>query len=389
MALYFTHVSFLADIEGQLPAVLNSDNRMLIFYGKDDSKLPEVVLDFISDGKIRIKKLPAPLEQSAALIAYELGKLRAAGEGEYVLWGSYPFPEIFKQLLQYDHTISGGVYVKPITSGRIQKEQLKENVKQSRARKKNSNQDDPVKKKISESITSEAKKTIPKKKGETGKEAANQKGINPSLSHKDAKRVEISASMDDIFTQLESDNTYEENTSVGELDKSFSEVKKDSTQKHTVKEKDELSKKIVKQKEVMTKDSSKEYSKKDEEYSIHPTGELSRENYAAVSKEVSCVTNSKEEISETAKIPPKEDIFNEVRRQFNQLVNDICMEPVSEEHATSIMMAVFDSMDASEERTAVSIYKRKLEEYLPPKQAKYFFTKTNNEYGKLCSFCKT
>lgn len=125
MTLYISHSAFLPFIELELAKVLGSGGKLLLFY---DGQLPCTVIDYVSEEKIRIKKIQAPLEQIPILIAYELGKLLSSDkEMQVILWGGFPFPETLQQMILYDKSICSSVSVKEICEKKPAKKKVRDN----------------------------------------------------------------------------------------------------------------------------------------------------------------------------------------------------------------------------------------------------------------------
>lgn len=102
MHILISDVSYFDRIKERLPAEFAKGNRLLLFFN-NDQPLPNEVFEYISRGKVRIKKLPGPLEECLLLVMYELGKMRAtAPDDRYTLWGDEILTGLMKFFVQYD-----------------------------------------------------------------------------------------------------------------------------------------------------------------------------------------------------------------------------------------------------------------------------------------------
>lgn len=102
MHILISDVSYFDRIKERLPAEFAKGNRLLLFFN-NNQPLPNEVFEYISRGKVRIKKLPGPLEECLLLVMYELGKMRAtAPDDRYTLWGDEVLTGLMKFFVQYD-----------------------------------------------------------------------------------------------------------------------------------------------------------------------------------------------------------------------------------------------------------------------------------------------
>lgn len=108
MALYITASSDIEKIAKEIRPVLEKEgNQMKLYYAKNGPPFPDIILDYISDERIKIKRLPLPAVDCCLLLAYDIGKFHALQpDTEVVLWGEPKlFEQIYKLLIQYDQTI--------------------------------------------------------------------------------------------------------------------------------------------------------------------------------------------------------------------------------------------------------------------------------------------
>lgn len=88
---------------------------MLLYYTEDGPPISNSILEYISDGRIKVKKLPYALEKSYPLLLYDIGiRHEQEPDTEFVLWGRVFVEGVYKLLFSYDMKIRGKLKFKKI-----------------------------------------------------------------------------------------------------------------------------------------------------------------------------------------------------------------------------------------------------------------------------------
>ena len=78
--------------------------------------------------------------------------------------------------------------------------------------------------------------------------------------------------------------------------------------------------------------------------------------------------------------------YKKVSRTFQELLSEVCQEPVSEANAHGVMMSLVESMNCSNKEMMKEVYMKKLYEYFPGQKAKYFWAKTGTRFETLADY---
>lgn len=148
MHILISDVSYFDKIKERLPAEFAKGNRLFLFFN-DAQPLPNEVFEYISRGKVQIKKLPGPLEECLLLVMYELGKLRAASpDDRYTLWGDEILTGLMTCLVKYDEEESIRFSIDKFALSESQKKEKRGLQKEDVQKKKKNNQQGTAKRQL-------------------------------------------------------------------------------------------------------------------------------------------------------------------------------------------------------------------------------------------------
>ena len=338
MDLYITHIQFLPIIGGkEIEKILEQGNRMLLFYSDQEHGMPTQILDYISEGKIMIKKLPDTLKNCVPMLAFEIGKAVQEESERVILFGAYPVPELYRMLISYDKKLVSKLFSK-VAHGEADKNE-NEAAKKHRPPKK------PEKKETPKAMPKQAKDPFASDifgnlfdSIDTGGEPAPHEGkAKPEDGQEGAKASKETASLQ---------NAAEEPAPRRKAAEENSPAKKEEA-------------------EPQKKSSSTGEIKKAET-------DRPKQQHSAPSEKV-----KKEAAAEN---------YKKVSRTFQELLSEVCQEPVTESNAHGVMMSLVESMNCSNKQMMKEVYQKKLYEYFPGQKAKYFWAKTGLHFETLADY---
>ena len=156
MHILVSDVSYFDKIKERLPAEFAKGNRLFLFFN-NTQPLPNEVFEYISRGKVQIKKLPGPLEECLLLVMYELGKLRASSpEDRYTLWGDEILTGLMTCLVKYDEEESIRFSIDKFELSESQKKEKRGLQKEDVQKKKKDNQQGTAKKQLPQNSKGES-----------------------------------------------------------------------------------------------------------------------------------------------------------------------------------------------------------------------------------------
>lgn len=341
MDLYITHISFLPSMgEKEIEKTLEQGNRMLLFYSSQEHGMPTQILDYISEGKVAIKKLPDKLQNTVPLLAFEIGKAISDGNDRVILYGAYPMPELYRMLLSYDRKLVSKLFSKATYT----------EPKAPYADPNDKNEKEPVKKHKAPKKTDikDRAKTPPRQK-----EGSSPVDIFGSLFE----------SVDANGVKEKHGNTVKQDDSTGQ-EQSYPDKQKDAA---PAQPNDKAYRESNKRDPKVKADNSAAPG-----HGIGKIGKMSKPpcpNPPEVVKKEVAVEN-----------------YKKVSRTFQELLSEVCQEPVSEANAHGVMMSLVESMNCSNKEMMKEVYMKKLYEYFPGQKAKYFWAKTGTRFETLADY---
>lgn len=139
MVLYISYYNDVQKCVREFPGILEkAGQQMILYYTEDGPSISNSILEYISDGRIKVKKLPCALEESYPLLLYDIGiKHEQEPDTEIILWGKTFVEGVYKLLFSYDMKIREKVRFKKI----VDFAKKAEGQKKAEGRKKNTEQE--------------------------------------------------------------------------------------------------------------------------------------------------------------------------------------------------------------------------------------------------------
>ncbi|HJB27197.1 MAG TPA: hypothetical protein IAA06_00155 [Candidatus Blautia faecavium] len=468
MDLYITHIAYLHVLDkGTLESIMGHGHQILLFYGADTALVPDI-LDHVSAGRIRIKRMPFALERSIPIIAFEIGRI-VGGDSRIILWGDNRMQEVYTLLIKYDSHLVGKVFFKrtavPVTlmsaqapdTQNIRNEGKKEagkktveaGIKGKAEERKNMDKTDGRKKanagkdtnskpgkkegkrneviKTGEESQNQGKKAVkkknagpPKKENAEGRPALKQ--LKKEREEKDRagqEAMESFAAFDDILDEAiprdgffgsdgfinfeatrkrldvlagEIVDDHLEDIGLGTWAGAAGNAGSDPRSKQDQNIRDDIQKTETEEKKIQEEKKVPE-EKKDPEEKKSPAAKQAAASKQE-KKEGNAGRNPDEKQSKPGAQAPKknkkqhEENYKKLDITFNDVLNEICQEPVNETHSRAVMMSILKTTECTSTEAAREIYKDNLYKFLPEKKAKFFWAHTETRFEELVAYFK-
>lgn len=336
MVLYITSSTEIDEIAKEISHVLSKEeSRMLIYYTKNGPPLPDIILDYISREQVKIKRLPLPIENCDAILAYEIGAVHALEpDTQFILWGNKSFEKIYGLLMQYDNSLMKKV-----------------------------------------SMQSFNRKNAPSA-GQENTRSTEGKGKEPRTSRRETFQQQLDKTRSQKNNKKESKKnstkSNPEESSNNKNPKESSTEKADEnpfSKRHTVS--GEESRHIL------------------DEYHDEKTGKTQVRKNSVPSKADPDSDDPSKETKEREQSTMAVNTINvdKMLSEFKTMLTDVLGEVPTENQTYNVMMCVLECKDIVDKEMLLNIYKEKLVEYFASeRKAKYYWEKTKNKLDSLLSF---
>lgn len=349
MALYIVCSSDISAISKEINEVLVKDeNRMLIYYTRNGPAFPDIVLDYISDESIKIKRLPAPVDKCETILAYEIGRLHAEeSKTEFILWGRDIFRRIYNQLIEFDSNIRTKISFNEITGVRDRTEH-------------------PI-----ASAHENVSKDSAVKNGKAVFEEQNRKRKEKLKSQQENDNQQASRNQD---AEKKQQNRKKAETSQEKLDKEIKpKTKKSNLSKPDLPEDNASGRKN--ESVIMDQLTGNSNSK--------PADKAAKNEETEVKNDLEGI---KEKEKTTMAISDK--VSDKDLSDFQELLKKISGgETPTENQTCNVMLAVMDCKEVTDKKLVQDIYKDKLKLYFASKRrSDYFYKYTKEHLNELMEF---
>lgn len=393
---------------------------MVLMLG-DEAMVWSWLLDYTSSGKLQVKRVPCKVEECFPIIMYEVGKFLSSSDGKknirIVLLGDEKLKSTFQVITKYEPAIAPRVFFKNIerffsdsspsspASGRKKGKNNKNN------RQKNEVQDNIDMWQMAQAVNFDP--------DSDGNERHRKDTFKPQDMHDDEEDITENndiknSELKDFISNLGKGNDFTINDSLGiripkNIDVHIEEESKkaDSSKAHendtpskAQKNNAGTEKHSETQKENAAGEQKGETGQSDEKSSArqiqenHEKKDEKRGESVGTEESVShealkgrSGNNTKKSGTEIKKNSSKN--YQKLDITFHDILNNICQEPVSKLHSQAVLMSILSIQNCENIESAKEIYKKKLNEFLPPKQAKFFWAHTETRFKELMDYFKS
>lgn len=405
---------------------------MVLMLG-DEAMVWSWLLDYTSSGKLQVKRVPCKVEECFPIIMYEVGKFLSSSDGKknirIVLLGDEKLKSTFQVITKYEPAIAPRVFFKNIerffsgsspsspASGRKKGKNNKNN------RQKNEVQDNIDMWQMAQAVNFDP--------DSDGNERHRKDTFKPQDMHDDEEDITENndiknSELKDFISNLGKGNDFTINDSLGiripkNIDVHIEEESKkadfskegssaglskehknddppkaqeinEETEKYSETQKENVSEEQRRNQQSAENSSAQNTRKLQENY--YKKEEKCRKSIGKTEHTVSCdVTKGKTpNISKKSTTEIKKDSSKNYQKldiTFHDILNNICQEPVSKLHSQAVLMSILSIQNCENIESAKEIYKKKLNEFLPPKQAKFFWAHTETRFKELMDYFKS
>lgn len=420
MTVYIMDSLYFESVAKMIPAEFAKGSKMILFYEKGRN-LPDCVFEYISKGWITLKLLPAKMQDCIPIVTFELGIQHSLHpENKFILWGDAALTGVFKFFLVYDDNATAYLGIRNILKDQTEVQEKFPVEKKERENGESAK----IENKTSSNKAHMAKNSEKNKPPAPDKENRNnKKRQSKASSEKHPVKVKTSsphpttdeakkAAASEIYDAFFDFNMDDEDTAVlvsPSVPKTEKKNINKNKQENKTAENPPRKTPQAKQPTFPTDNHPVEDNQKEKENNIsdkvEQTGRFSKNSSEdkkaikrtdiASNKEVSfeskADTHKKEpDSTETAIAPRTQSNENTVKINNNisagadletalgDFLQEECFKnfSVSADEMRAVIMSLIISVDASNIKSGMHLYKEQLEQFLPETKARVLYDKT-------------
>lgn len=322
MTVYIMDSLYFESVAKMIPAEFAKGSKMILFYEKGRN-LPDCVFEYISKGWITLKLLPAKMQDCIPIVTFELGIQHSLHpENKFILWGDAALTGVFKFFLVYDDNATAYLGIRNILKDQTEVQEKF-----------------PVEKKERENGESaKIENKTSSNKAHMAKNSEKNKPPAPDKENRNNKKRQSKASSEKH------------------------PVKVKTSSPHPTTDED---KKAIKRTDIAS----------NKEVSFESKADTHKKEPDSTETAIAPRTQSNEN---TVKINNNISAGADLETALGDFLQEECFKnfSVSADEMRAVIMSLIISVDASNIKSGMHLYKEQLEQFLPETKARVLYDKT-------------